>query len=57
MQVIITPDTGTVTARRISPGVIDLETKNAGGETVSTVYVSDAKAWELFAALGEALEV
>ncbi|QPB09798.1 hypothetical protein CPT_Shady_037 [Streptomyces phage Shady] len=54
MQTIVTPDNGTITARRVLGG-FDLEVKNPEGETTATVIVSDAKAWELFQTLGKEL--
>ncbi|QPB09576.1 hypothetical protein CPT_Sycamore_036 [Streptomyces phage Sycamore] len=54
MQTVITPDAGTITARRTLVG-FDLEVKNPEGETIATVIVSDAEAWDLFKTLGEEL--
>jgi hypothetical protein len=54
MQTIITPDSGTLTARRTLVG-IDLEVKNPEGETIATVVLSEREAWAHFRALGEEL--
>ncbi|MFJ9671106.1 hypothetical protein ACIRP5_10010 [Streptomyces sp. NPDC101221] len=54
MQTIITPDNGSITVRRALTGV-DLEVKNAEGETTATVIVSETEAWELLASLGAEL--
>ncbi|WP_158075011.1 hypothetical protein [Streptomyces sp. MJM1172] len=55
MQTIMTPDMGRIIARRVVTG-IDLEVKNAEGETIASVVTSFAEAWELFKALGEELD-
>lgn len=54
MQTIVTPDSGTVTARRVLEGV-DLEVKNEDGETIATVILGVAEAFDLFRALGTEL--
>jgi hypothetical protein len=55
MQTVMTPDKGSIIARRVMTG-IDLEVKNAEGETIASVVTSFAEAWELFKALGEELD-
>ncbi|MFJ8394369.1 hypothetical protein [Streptomyces sp. NPDC094144] len=55
MQTIITPDTGTITARRTLIG-FDLEVKNPEGETIATVILSEAEAWRLWAEMGQELD-
>ncbi len=48
---IVTPDSGSVIARRCITG-IDLEVKNEDGETIATVIVSLGEAYSLFRMLG-----
>lgn len=55
MQTVMTPDKGTITARRTLVG-FDLEVKNPEGDTIATVIVSEAEAWELFKSLGKELD-
>ncbi|MFI8452189.1 hypothetical protein [Streptomyces erythrochromogenes] len=51
----MTPDKGSIIARRVITG-IDLEVRNAEGETIASVVTSFEEAWELFKALGEELD-
>lgn len=54
MPTFATQDAGTIEATRTLAG-FDLNVKNADGETIATVVVSDRKAWDLFKTLGEEL--
>lgn len=56
MQTVVTPDSGTITARGTLTG-IDLEVKNPEGDTIATVILSRGEAWDLFTALGMELSV